>query len=287
MANNSFFSSPVTAVGQVLFGSSGCSGSLLSTGLHFLTAAHCVGSFSGTATINLHNGVSNFSYTSSRIAVHPNYTNINSGNDIALVTLSQVADPSLQRLSLYTGSGELGQTATIIGLGRQGIGSVGWNTGSFVTANGLLVRRQGTNVVDSTSGNILSFDFDDPNNPARSSSGSNIATQFEAMTSFGDSGGAVLINGLLAGVHSFISCLPGTTSTCATSVDIAGVLNSSYGERFGSTRVSAYTAWLSTQMGVASFESNAVPEPSTWATMLGALAIGFHRWRKTRSGSSN
>jgi hypothetical protein len=285
--NDSLFASPVTAVGQVVFGGSGCSGSLLSTGLHFLTAAHCVGSFNGTATVNLHNGTNGFSYTSTRIAVNPTYTNYLSGGDLALITLNQVADSSLQRLSLYTGSGELNQAVTMIGLGRQGKGSAGWMTSSFQSTNGLLDRRQGTNVVDSITGTVLNFDFDDPLSSSRSTTGSSAPTAREAILSFGDSGGPVLLNGFIVGVNSFISCIPGTTNTCATGIDVDGVLNSTYGERWGATRVSAFTAWLSSELGQSAFDSVGVPEPSTWAMMIGALGAGLYRSRKTRERSAS
>ncbi|MBZ2186772.1 MAG: S1 family peptidase [Bryobacter sp.] len=281
--NSDSFASPITAVGQVLFGSSGCSGSLLSTGIHFLTAAHCVGSFSGTATVNLHNGSTSFSYTSTKIVVNPNFNSYSNGADLAVVTLNQVADSSIQRLSLYTGSGELNQEVTFIGLGRQGVGSSGWSTGSFQVTNGLLDRRQGTNIVDSLLNNsVLFFDFDHPMEPNRSSLGQSSATAFEAILAPGDSGGPVLINGQIAGVNSYISCLPGSLTTCSTTFDVNGVLNSSYGERWGASRVSIYTDWLNAQITQPTFDPVGVPEPSTWAIIAGAFGAGIHRLRKSR-----
>lgn len=281
--NTAAFASPITAVGQVLFGSSGCSGSLLSTGIHFLTAAHCVGSFVGTATVNLHNGTNSFSYTSTKIAVNPNFNSFSNGADMAVVTLNQVADSSIQRLSLYTGSGELNQEVTVIGLGRRGVGSSGSSTSSFLTTNGLLDRRQGTNIVDSLLNNaVLFFDFDDPMNPNRSSLGQSSATTLEAILAPGDSGGPVLINGQIAGVNSFISCLPGTFTACSTSFDVDGVLNSSYGERWGASRVSIYTDWLFSQINQPTFDPVGVPEPSTWAIIAGALGASVYRLRQSR-----
>ena len=236
--------------------------------------------------MNLHNGLQSFSYTSASIAVHPSFVNINSGNDIAIITLNQVADPSIQRLSLYTGSSELNQLATVVGLGRQGKGTTGWTTGSFLTSNGLLQRRQGTNVVDSITGTVLMFDFDDPLNAARSTIGSALPTAHEAILALGDSGGPVLIDGKIAGINSFISCLGGITTICSTAIDVNGDLNSSYGERWGATRVSVFTSWLNSQMGQATSDPLGIPEPSSWAMMIGALGAGLYRLRSRRGGAA-
>jgi len=92
--------------------------------------------------------------------------------------------------------------------------------------------------------NILFYDFDDGSS-ARNSTGTSTMTARESMIYFGDSGGPTLINGRLAGVHSFITCVGGTTTQCASgssSPDLDGTINGSFGERFGDTRVSHYVS---------------------------------------------
>lgn len=70
---NDYFSSQ-TAVGYSLVpGVVGCSGSLLNTGVHFLTAAHRILGASDPATVRFWNGTQTFEYTSSSMISHPKF----------------------------------------------------------------------------------------------------------------------------------------------------------------------------------------------------------------------
>jgi secreted trypsin-like serine protease len=281
--NDPVYLSSVTAVGTINAGAGLCSGSLLATGMHFLTAAHCVldsngNPLAGNATVTFRDGSNNpFAYVSSSIVAHPDFDpqSFFSGNDLAIVAFSQVVDASITRLSLYSGNGELGQTATMIGYGRQGTGFTGGEPGVFG------VRRQGQNEVDEIVGNnLLLFDFDNGLAAQNSLGGLGLGTS-EVMLYRGDSGGPALIGGQIAGIHSFITCFSGGPGVqCASPPDINNTLNGSFGERFGSTRISAYDDWIS-----ATIDATSVPEPSTVAAGLLAVVTCLARARRTRSGS--
>ncbi len=95
----------------------------------------------------------------------------------------------------------------------------------------------------------------------------------------------MLINGMIAGVNSYVGCFVGFvgSTVCLSPPDINTTINSSYGEIFGATRVSDFQSWLQSQVGSEAF----IPEPSSWALMVGALSAGLYRLRKIRNGSSN
>jgi secreted trypsin-like serine protease len=282
--NNPVYLSGNTAVGfSNVPGTGVCSGSLLNTGMHFLTAAHCILGASGPATVSFINANNvQFNYASTALTAHPLFTSANyfGGNDIAVITLAQVVDPSIARLSLYTGTGEVGQVGTIIGRGGSGTGVTGGNLPSGT-------RREGTNTVDSLIGNnVLFYDFDD-GSASRSTLGSATMTARESIIYFGDSGGPTLINGRIAGVHSFLTCVSGSSTQCATGPDVDGAINGTFGERFGDTRVSYYNAWIQSITGTLDEPTNGVPEPSTVAAGCVAALICLARYRKTRSGSAS
>ena len=72
--NNPIYLSGQTAVGYSLVpGVGGCSGSLLNTGVHFLTAAHRILGASDPATVRFWNGTQTFEYTSSSMISHPKF----------------------------------------------------------------------------------------------------------------------------------------------------------------------------------------------------------------------
>ncbi|MCX6614390.1 MAG: trypsin-like serine protease [Acidobacteria bacterium] len=255
-----------------------CSGSLLATGQHFLTAAHCILGYSGAATVTFTNSLgANFYYTSTAMIAHPNFVagQYIAGNDIAIIKLNQQVDASINRLSLYTGGGnEQGSEATLIGYGRTGVGTTGSIAGTFGT------RREGQNVVDNVTGNLLYFDFDNGNAAQSTLGGLGLGTR-EVSIAQGDSGGPALINGKIAGINSFITCV-GSGGVCLSTIDVDSTLNSTFGEQFATTRVSTYLTWINQN----TFESS-VPEPSTYATGLLGLVICLAKARKTRNGSSS
>jgi secreted trypsin-like serine protease len=260
-----------------------CSGSLLATGQHFLTAAHCILGYSGAATVTFTNALgTNFSYTSSSMIAHPSFIQGQylAGNDIAIIRLSQQVDASINRLSLYTGGGnEQGSEATLIGYGRTGMGATGSVAGTFGT------RREGQNVVDTVTSNLLYFDFDSGNAAQSTSGGLGLGSR-EVSIAQGDSGGPALINGRIAGINSFITCV-GSGGVCVSTIDVDSRLNSTFGEQFATTRVSTYLTWITQNTGGLSGSFEGVPEPSTYATGLLGLVICLAKARKIRNGSSS
>jgi hypothetical protein len=96
----------------------------------------------------------------------------------------------------------------------------------------------------------------------------------EALIAGGDSGGAALINGAVAGVHSFETTLgAGFCNLFINKPDLLCDNNSSFGEVAGDTSVAAYYAWIKNAAGI--------PEPST-ITLLMASALGLGLTRRRR-----
>lgn len=158
---------------------SGCTGSLLWTGVDVLTAAHCVSSGNGVINVgsvdagflNASGGLTTIS--SSAIYVAPGYTgNVVDGHDLAVIHLNRRADDWMTRYGLFQGN-PMYQPVTFVGYGLTGNG----NTGGVVSTqfndlfgHGSPVRRLGSNSFESTydgsylysgfSAAILMSDFD-------------------------------------------------------------------------------------------------------------------------------
>jgi secreted trypsin-like serine protease len=180
---------------------------------------------------------------------HPNWfaaggeNNLFSGWDIGLVKLSD-AVIDIASADLFTGSSELGRTATLVGFGQTGTGLTGAQSGSAGTP------RAGQNVIDvvgntQTLGSnpafvfghdrTLAVDFDRPSILSESTIGSASPLPLEYLTAPGDSGGALFVDVddqmQVAGVTSF-----GST--------IDGLIDSDYGDRGSYTRVSLFIDWI-------------------------------------------
>ncbi len=271
-SNLDAYLSAQTAVGfSNVPGAGQCSGSLLATGQHFLTAAHCILGYSGNAQVTFTNSAgSSFRYTSSSMLAHPDFNPgaYQMGNDLAIITLAQVVDSSINRLGLYSGPGnEVGKVGTLIGYGRTGTGSTGGVPGTFGT------RRQGENDIDVLVGNVLYIDFDNGqaanNGIVGSSLGRGLA---EAFSSFGDSGGPTLIDGQIAGILSFLT-RSAPMFIPRTATDVNSTLDGSFGEVAGLTRVSRYLTWINQNTLIENALESEVPEPSTF--IAGFLGVAF------------
>lgn len=268
-----------------------CSGSLLEDGIHVLTAAHCVTDFLGNLALVGGNvtffpspdGVEVLDVISA--VIHPGYNGLlETGNDLAILTLAAPASAGVQRYSIYRGSSEVGSTFDTSGFGALGTGDIG-----EIYPAGL--RRHGLNDFDATmtgtfdviSGwtagdNVLFSDFDD-GTAAHDGFGLFFGLfglgqgQDEVNPASGDSGGPAFINGQIAGITSFgfrVFFADGTTS------DVTDFTDSSFGEFNAYTRVSQYQDWIDSQIQV-------VPEPAPFALLaMGFVMAGWAKRRRER-----
>ncbi len=179
--------SPNTIVG-------GCTGSLLYTGRHILTAAHCVTDDFGNLAVGgarvrfrTPNTTSGFTtYTTSAITLKSGYSGaVVEEQDVAILTLSEEASSAFERYNLHSGS-FFDERAVIAGYGRTGDGVTGSTntincqfdalTGGACTGREATLRR-GWNVFEDScretqcdfpnqqsdpNGGIIMFDFDNP-----------------------------------------------------------------------------------------------------------------------------
>jgi len=248
-----------------------------------LTAGHCVDN-----AIGLTFNIGGKDYTAAKWVDNPSWNgNLSRGYDIGLVQLS-TSVAGVTPATRYTGSREVGATATIAGYGMTGTGK----TGATQPAG---TKLAGQNVVDQvaagkgSSARVLMIDFDNPLRRFDSSMGSSKPLDLEYMVAPGDSGGGLFITDksgtYLAGVTSFLQAWDGT-------------LNSDYGDIGGFTRVSVFNSWINSIIGVPKVSgmlmgldaplgpAAALPEPTT----LGLLALGLaalaarRRTSKTRPG---
>ncbi|ELR98342.1 trypsin-like serine protease [Gloeocapsa sp. PCC 73106] len=274
-----FLSSPNSPISER------CSGSLLSTGKHVLTAAHCLTNNQGR--INISNAEVNFDIPSGRITFNVPSNQITlapgwdgtlvNGNDLAILELDSRAPEEVDRYLIYRRSDEINQVAVKVGYGRSGTG----NQGDILDTG---VKRVGLNRYDAdgsprgeffegaTTG-ILGYDFD--NGRSRNDAFdyffdlSNLGVgQQEVGGARGDSGSPTFIDGKIAGVTTFretIFTIDENGSLVSSDRDFA--INSSFGEFMYDNRISFYQVWID--------EVTEIPENlSVVACLVGAGFIG-------------
>jgi secreted trypsin-like serine protease len=255
-----------------------CSGELLSTGRHLLTAAHCLtgdngalGRFRTNVTFQLLDGTTPQDITipvvRSDYRVDPSYDgDVSHGYDVGVLTLGDPLDPRHQRqmiapygaerYSLYTASDEIGQVFTVVGYGRVGTGA----DGSLDGSSG--VKHLGTNRFDADAhllstppfsasappaGTALAWDFDN-GQAANDAFGSLYGLNdlglgaAEANPAQGDSGGPLFLNHQVAGIVSY-------SDGGISPPDVDTYIDRGFGEFGVATRVSAFRDFINSATG--------------------------------------
>ncbi len=242
-----------------------CSGALLSTGLHVLTAAHCVTddfgnfvlnsatvTFEGTVTETISVDVPNSS-------AHPKFNgNFIRGYDVAVLTLTSAPSSDINRYVIDRNScDDVGSTPIKTGYGKSGTGDNGDTLPSGT-------KRTGQNLYDDVGdtmysalglkankdfvkGGVLQYDFDngiastDAFGFFFSNPDTGLGTN-EIKSAPGDSGGPSQNGNVITGVTSYGITL--TFTDGRTSDVTPGVIDSSFGEFSGDSRVSKYADFI-------------------------------------------
>ncbi len=233
-----------------------CTGALLRSQRHILTAAHCVTDESGQINVSQVTVTFTFSgwadpvvYTvmPSAITVHPAWNgDAEDGNDIAILTLPALAPSGPAGLGAagylpYSRFDEVGKQFEFAGFGQTGTGDSGGNPGTQGAKrygyNRFDTRTKPIPILGSDTG--LAFDYDDgtvfnntietifhinsPKKPVKSG---------DSMIAPGDSGGPSFLNGFIAGVSSKVYAV--------NDLDPDG----SYGDIGAVERVSLHQDWI-------------------------------------------
>lgn len=238
------------------------SGVLLYDGRAVLTAAHLLKQSPAapvtSAVVRFETATGTQAITATQISIFPGYDAANNNYDLALLWLPQAAPVAGNRYDLYRGSDEIGKTMTLVGYGIPGSGDAGALEG--YTGSPLRLKAQNRADVDvgtlkAALGNVMAW------SPA---AGTQLVADFdnglsqqdalgrllgvadpglglnEGMLTPGDSGGAALINGKLAGIASYGASL----QRGAVVPDVDAYTNASFGELGFWQRVSFYQQWI-------------------------------------------
>ncbi len=311
------------------FSSGFCTASLLTGGQYLLTAAHCLTDSSGLLDFN---PTSTFAYFNlptgpasiavNDVFIHPDWSgNLLVGNDVALLSLAELAPDTAAQYDIYRDTNEIGQIFTKVGYGEIGTGDFGEGFDELgnTLSNLFNFGFYGFNEFDATEvilpglfadsvfslfneaptpviGSQLLFDFDN-GSPLVNALGSLGLGSFEVNTARGDSGGPAFIGNQIAGITSYgLDWLFGVDTDVVGDPFFEGF--GSFGELSGEVRVSSYTSFidavllgqvpssLTSQLPLpATPPTEAIPEPTT---IVGTLAFGswlYQRrqtWKKRR-----
>ena len=233
-------------------GSVYCTGTLLPTGKHILTAGHCLyreDSSNIKVTFQLPTG--DVTIPARELFLHPQYDDLTVANDIGIIELSKIAPVAAQRYDIYRQKDEIGQKHIKVGYGDTGKGKT-----KDIYDN---LKRVGFNIYDDTANALNRKFFEQDNIPKNKQlaydfdNGTRTHDAFgqifgiwntglgadEVNSAPGDSGGPTFIDGKIAGITSY-----GFGKNSGVKTDVDSSTNSSFGEFSIDTRVSAYTNWI-------------------------------------------
>ena len=266
-----------------------CSGALLNTGFHVLTAAHCLTDAVGNFDVD--RALAQFgdeSFAVNDYYIHEGwqgYSNITLGYDIAILELSESVGDNIARYDLSTEIDPVGTVGYKAGYGWYGVGDFG-----TIGDDGQL--RSGYNRYDATgdlfsdtfglgkvSESLLVYDFDN-GKIENDALGQHFGVRdlgegdSEVMAYAGDSGGPTFVNGAIAAITSF--------GFGGTEADINDTQNSSFGEFGFDTNIAFHAAWIDRQLQESRRLATArVPEPSTVSVII---LTGLFLFGKGRCG---
>lgn len=258
MRNRALIGGGYDGVVRVVIGEFYGSGVLLFGGSAVLTAAHLFSGSNLTANVIFETLSGVQTIASSLVVLNPDYYSTINNADLALIWLSQDAPVTSERFNIFRSSSEIGQTITIVGYGKPGLGI----TGTITNFNEVPVRVKANNQFDcdiapldnffsesglwaANNGKQLVADFDSGfiQNDAlgRLVGISDLGLgNSEGLISKGDSGGPAFIGDLVAGIASYT----GRLNAGPVVPDIDKASNSSFGEVAIWQRVSAYQQWI-------------------------------------------
>ncbi len=262
----------------------GCSGTLLSTGIHVLTAAHCLSDSNGDSiwTDGEVTFTGNVRIAFASADIHPDYDgNLARGNDIAVITLESIATGITTYDIDRNQKDNVGAIGEKVGYGISGFFASGSDSSTYQFG----IKRDGLNKYDDTAdkmlkalnlkpgkdfvrNSVLQYDSDNGSqeNDAFGFFFRNFDVGFtsgtepqEVNSAGGDSGGSTFTtnsNGdkIVTGVTSYgltLSFTDGRTSDCNLNLDDDGfnIPDSSCGEFSGDTSVAKYSKFIDSVTG--------------------------------------
>ena len=183
-----------------------CTGTLLPTRRHILTAAHCIdGAMSVDVNFHLAGGVQAFAVMEDNLFVHPDFTGFpDQGADIGIIELDQAAPAGVASFDIRRAA-----LAQISVVAAAGYGVTGQGIEQFLDGN----KRNGSNRYElffDAAQTMIMYDFDNgnaANDAIGIATGGAIANvglgNQEVLAVGGDSGSPTFLNGQIVGVHSF------------------------------------------------------------------------------------
>ncbi len=223
----------------------GCTGALIATGRHVITAAHCVDSWAhptdpvgvadGPVSVrfDLPTGSVAMTVPISKIQIHPTWSrppgDPRGHVDLAILELPEIAPASAERYELYRTLDEVGRVFSFVGYGQSGSGETADDPDTFDGQ-----KRLGMNRFDCIFTTSLAADFDS-GSPADSSWGDLGVGAREAMIAPGDSGGPAFLDGKIVGLAKNIQNFD---------LDSSGRLSVNYGATGGWERISVSASWI-------------------------------------------